>query len=463
MYNCKKLKSFHRNKLRLFNHFSNENQLDKKFNSRRDFLELFSYLHQNRRERLKLRGTRLPNDSFVSKNGKDIDAIEGVTRYLPYWTAYALNMGSQERGFNLKEIFNIISEGTNKFGNNYWGDPDDYDQILCEASDVAISLWMLKEEINNYLTIDEKKRIVDWLSLVISKEYYNNNWILFKITVEIFLKSIHVDVSISYDKYLELKSWYADDGWFHDGPGGEIDYYSCWGFSYGLFWINEMDPKFDPDFIKSSILSLARSYLKLVDNRGIPPFFGRSISYRMSALTPLVCATNFEYDISELAHDVLCKTFTHFSQHGAFQNNSITSGYYETDLRFVDNYSGPNSSLWSLRGILICEYLYGKGIDIYSKEGKRLSDLLERDISTSLCNNLLTIKSDGKYSFLENKTLKYKGYSNSKIVAIKVKIKCVIDYLLYFRRDRQVKYRENFEIKFSSSNEFYLRERLKCK
>ncbi|MUK92264.1 DUF2264 domain-containing protein [Aliivibrio fischeri] len=457
MYSLIKIIRFHRNKLRLFQfkQDSKGKEFISDFKSRDDFIGLFNYFQALREKGYKFNRTRYPSSIFVSKNGKDMDAIEGVTRYLPYWSVYTISMKSIDKCTNLRAIFGIIKEGTSRFSRNYWGDPDDYSQILCEASDVAITLWILKNEIDDYLSKEELVSIIKWFKLLISKEYHNNNWVIFKITVELFLKTLGENVNVSYDKYLELKSWYAGDGWFRDGQKGEIDYYSCWGFAYGLFWINEMDPNFDSNFIKNSILELAESYTNIVNGEGVPAFFGRSIPYRLSSSTPLICAAYYNDKYSKLASAVLCKTFNHFSINGAFSNGMVTSGYYKTDYRFIDNYSGPNSSLWSLRGVTVCEYIFSKGKNLYKPGPESIEEIVFRREDKSFCGGLLSVKYDGNKVLLRNKTLKYKGYSSGFYITIKVFVKSILDTIIYFRRERQVLYRENTISEFSSDNKFY--------
>ena len=47
------------------------------------------------------------------------------------------------------------------------------------------------------------------------------------------------------------------------------------------------------------------------------------------------------------------------------KNGKITQGVFGDDVRFIDEYSGPASPLWSLRSLIIAYYIYSKGTNVF--------------------------------------------------------------------------------------------------
>ena len=79
-----------------------------------------------------------------------------------------------------------------------------------------------------------------------------------------------------------------ESGWFDDPPNG-VDFYNTWAISYELFWINQLAPHFDRDFITSAVASSGRLTEHLISPRGIP-IMGRSICYRTAVSVPVLAA-----------------------------------------------------------------------------------------------------------------------------------------------------------------------------
>jgi hypothetical protein len=157
--------------------------------------------------------------------------------------------------------------------------------------------------------------------------------------------------------YARWKSFYRGDGWFSDGPGGVFDYYNAWGMNYTLFWIGEMDPDFDPEFIRESRKAFLGSYKYFLAPSGIP-IMGRSICYRMAAAAPLIAGALKSPEVVSpgLGRRALDCLWRHFIAKGALAEGNVTQGYWKKNLRFLDNYCGPASGLWALRSLILAFY-----------------------------------------------------------------------------------------------------------
>jgi hypothetical protein len=157
--------------------------------------------------------------------------------------------------------------------------------------------------------------------------------------------------------YERFKSFYKGDGWFSDGPSNAFDYYNGWAIHYQLFWLNEVDPTWDPAFIADTERQFVASYKYLIGPAGIP-MLGRSVCYRMAAPAPMVYASmrHPEWISPPDARRAVDAVWAYFIRQGALRDGRITQGYCGDDPRIVDTYSGPASCLWALRSLIPAFY-----------------------------------------------------------------------------------------------------------
>ena len=301
-----------------------------------------------------------------SKRGPHQDRMEGFTRILPLICSW-LSSGRKQKvelltggGTDLEEIVSggLIS-GTDPDSSGYWGTILQGDARICEATDVALSIWLVRKTLWRKLNCKERKKIIDWLLKVNGKEVYDNNWHLFPVIINEVASTLgyeHNDHE-TQAHYSRFKSFYRGDGWFSDGPKNVFDYYNAWSIYYGLFWLDQINPKFDPEFIKNSLRDLLQSYLYVFTPQGIP-ILGRSICYRMAASVPVLAAYLQEPPMIEagLARRALDVLWTYFILKGGVLQGRVSQGYFGEELRLLDNYSGPASCLWGLRSLVLAFY-----------------------------------------------------------------------------------------------------------
>lgn len=327
------------------------------------YSELFSYLVSGL---IYYRGSdqsRIYYPGASSIHGAAVDAMEGFCRILPMISAWVCSGRPSVihdvvgRPIDLLEVVRTgLRAGTNPASKGYWGQIRDRDQRIVEAADIALAVWLLRHRMWPGLSLAERERIARWLLSVNGKSIPDNNWHLFPVIVNEVLSSLGcpADQVVATKHYARLKSFYLGNGWFSDGPDGEIDYYNAWGVHYTLFWINRINPLRDPEFIDGSLNAFVRNYKYFFSTDGIP-ITGRSICYRMAAPAPLVAAaTNGMDSVSAgMARRALDCVWKYFIRNGALRHGRITQGYWQEDLRLLDNYSGPGSSLWSTRSLTL--------------------------------------------------------------------------------------------------------------
>ncbi len=299
-----------------------------------------------------------------SQQSARTDAIEGVSRVLPVLAAWMHHAKSTHiEGLNGSKIDcthiirSALLTGTNPNHEGYWGQLHDCDQRTCEAADLALTLWLSKKQVWNTLKSEQKTQIITWFKQVNTVITVDNNWHLFSLTVQAVIKALTGEDLIQHEKYERIKEFYVGEGWFRDGAKGNYDYYTAWGFHYSLYWIDQILPEFDPEFIRGSLSDFVQSYRYFFTSEGLP-FFGRSACYRLAAPAPLLSAIHHDahaIPISEVKR-AMRTNLSYFISQGAMQYGAPTQGLFEDDTRLVDNYSGPASSFWSLRSLIIALY-----------------------------------------------------------------------------------------------------------
>lgn len=317
---------------------------------------------------------RSPNGALVyypgalSSKGRKINALEGFARYFPLAASWISGGNNNNVILDNKKIDLVallhegIVAGTNTKNKEYWGNIKNRDQRIVEAADIALGLWISRDYIWKTFSSIEKKQIAIWLNQAMDKEFENNNWNLFPIIIHKSLESLGFNNKVNDKRIAEAyinykKQFYLGEGWFNDPPNG-IDYYNAWAIHYSLFWLDQIDPQFDPVFIRNTHKEFLEFYRYLFSENGFP-IMGRSSCYRMAAPAPLVTgALIIPNEVSPgLAFRALDLTWSFFIKENSLQKGTVTQGYLEPDMSLLDSYSGAGSCQWSLRSLIVAFYV----------------------------------------------------------------------------------------------------------
>jgi hypothetical protein len=406
-------------------------RLPKYFKSKDDYDKLFFILNETNENNEVLGGTRVIYEGYRSTHGYDRDGIEGTTRFLPYLASYILTLDRENPNYIklVNRYIKIINNGifNNKFS---WGKPEDYDQLICETADIALSLWLSRDFYWDSLDIQKKDELALWLKSFTEKKVPDNNWYLFILTIEFVLKDFGYISKVNLNYFEKIKSYYISDGWFRDGENGDVDLYSIWGFHYSLFWISIIDPFFCKDFIQCVLKDIYPKYHLLFNNKGYFYPFGRSKCYRMSIVIPMITSCFFDRSKKNInfAANFMSKNYSHFLSKGAIKNGRITQGVYKDDISSIDYYTGPGSPLWSLRPLIIANYMYSIGIDMFSlNKDEEINDFDFSAYPVKLADENIEIRLDNKL----NTEIKILKCSRDKYIHKKSIIKSLIFFQPY--------------------------------
>lgn len=299
-----------------------------------------------------------------SQQSARTDAMEGASRLLPTLAAWLHAEGQAESKLTLQDgrqlapaaiIHAAFLAGTDPRHPGFWGTLHDCDQRICESADLALTLWLSREHVWQRYASDEQAQIVAWFRQVDNLITVDNNWHLFPLTVQCVLKALTGVDYIDHKKYARIKEFHVGAGWFRDGAQGNYDYYNAWGFHYSLYWLDQILPEFDPAFIRGTLAEFVGSYRYLFTAQGFP-FFGRSACYRLAVAAPLIAAADHGTLPPGEVKRAFGTSLSYFIANGALEAGIPTQGLFGHDDRLTDNYSGPASSLWSLRALNVALY-----------------------------------------------------------------------------------------------------------
>ena len=331
------------------------------------YRKLFLYFVEGFNNRVSPKGALAFYPGLPSRHGARADALEGFSRSAPLWGAWVHSgRGTTLENANGTEI-DLASAfrkgliaGTDPTSPEYWGTITDLDQRIVEASDIALSLWLFRDYVWKSLTSEQQKQVIGWLEQAEAHRVSDNNWHLFPVFIDAVVRSLTKRTSTSdsvAEHYRRFKEFYRGQGWFSDGPDDIFDFYNAWAIHYQLFWLDQVAPNWDHEFILRTRDEFTSKYKYLIGPAGIP-IEGRSICYRMAAPVPLIIEqmTNPGVVSAAEAKRALDATWTYYIRKGSLRAGNITQGYCGPDPRVIDNYSGPASCLWGLRSLIVAFY-----------------------------------------------------------------------------------------------------------
>ncbi|QEX17151.1 hypothetical protein FRZ44_24470 [Hypericibacter terrae] len=330
------------------------------------YVWLFRYLLTGFLEWRSSDGSRAAYPGLPSNHGRDIDDIEGFSRFAPLigsWLAAGRPESVETLDGQRVELPTLLLQGflsgTDPAAPGYWGLPTRTDQRICEAADIALALWLSRGSVWPRLSEVQRDMIANWLRALAALEVYDNNWHLFPVTILLVLRHFHAEdlPSGGRDHYARLRRFHLGAGWYADGKRQKVDYYNAWGFHYGLFWVRELAPVLDPEFLDKGLRQFAKCYAGLISPAGLP-MIGRSIPYRLAIPAPLIAAQRRHPETISpgLARRAMAAVWGRLVPRGAIRAGIVTQGYEGSEPGLLDPYSGPASPLWSLRSLILALY-----------------------------------------------------------------------------------------------------------
>jgi hypothetical protein len=293
-----------------------------------------------------------------SLSGRRNDGLEGYARTF-LLAAYRLAASDGHAPGDLTDRYaEGLRAGTDPGGEEAWPPIEDKAQPIVEAALVALALHETRRWIWQELDDAIRQRVVEWLSGIQGKRTALNNWVLFPVVVQAFLKSVGAPYrQEEIDRNLDLAdSWYRRDGWYTDGAGQNYDYYTGWGLHFHtLMWCRIDGDRSDPTraaTYRRRVFRFLEQYRFLFAADGAPLYHGRSLTYRLAVVAPLWAAALV--DATPLApgetRRIASGVLRHFLDRGAMRNGLLSLGWHDEFLPMIQPYSGAGSPYWASKG-----------------------------------------------------------------------------------------------------------------
>ena len=286
------------------------------------------------------------------------DGLEGFARTF-LLAAFRLRAGGGHAPGDLVGGYTEgLLAGTDPASGEAWPRIGSYSQAAVEAASIAIALYETRPWLWNLLNDRERERIATWLGAVNGKTYVFNNWLLFPVVVNAFLKAVGAEFSQQeIERNLDtVDSFYRRDGWYSDGPGQSFDHYNSWAFHFYTAMWSRMDGDRN-DAARAAVFDgrlkrFLADYRCLFAGDGAPVHQGRSLLYRFAAAASVWAGAIRDAspvspgETRRLASGAL----QYFLRHGAVRDGILQMGWHGEFLPGVQGYSGPASAYWASKG-----------------------------------------------------------------------------------------------------------------
>lgn len=273
---------------------------------------------------------------------------------IPFWAG-----GSRDEEF--EEIYrNGLEAGTDPENPEYWHTCRDYDQKFCEMAAIAFGMLFCPDKLWEPLSEKGKDNLIDWLWEINRHECCACNWQFFKIITNVAMYK----VGRAYDKEglkegLDLIDAYYDaGGWYHDGNGGDKDYYNPFVMvTYGMIYARFMEQE-DPERcarFKERALAFGKDYIYWFSEDGASFAFGRSMTYRFAQVAYFSVCVLTETPVFTLPvlKGIISRHLVHWLNLPIFDNADVlTIGYAYPNLQMSESYNAPGSPYWAMKAFL---------------------------------------------------------------------------------------------------------------
>ncbi|KAF6815741.1 hypothetical protein CPLU01_14063 [Colletotrichum plurivorum] len=306
----------------------------------------------------------------------DVSAqLEGFAR--PLWVVADLlaepGSAAALAGVDLGSWTTGIAEGTDRTSDEYWGDLGDVDQRMVETESIAFTLLVSPDAFLSSCDGAARERLRDWLLQINGKKMPQNNWLWFRVFVNLALvKALGVDadeVRHHMDTDFEtLDSFYLGEGWSSDGLWGDerkqADYYSG---SFAIQFAQLLYVRFavgDEDRVeryKQQACEFASQYWRYFDANGAAIPFGRSLTYRFAFAAFWAAAATAGVDLPPPVNDIgtvkglLLRHLRWWARHPDMFNadGTLSIGFTYPNMYMSENYNSPQSVWWCLKSFIV--------------------------------------------------------------------------------------------------------------
>lgn len=285
------------------------------------------------------------------------NGLEGFARSALLGAYRAKHASSQRRDEILSRVHRGLVSGTAHGPLGMWPDPTDNSQSVVEAGLLAMVLHHSRQWLWDEMPLAEQDRVERWLLRAAAAETPKNNWLMFGVLVERFLRSVgrRHDQARTAARLAAVEEMYRGEGWYSDGGRRNFDYYCGWGFHTDLIESAGMlgdAGRTELQRHRERLHEYLEQARHLVERDGRPVAFGRSLSYRHAVLAPfwsgvLVDATPLP---AGGTREVTSALFDEFESAGVPDARGLLRlGWVPGQDVDIQTYSGASSPYWAAK------------------------------------------------------------------------------------------------------------------
>ncbi|MCC8103352.1 MAG: DUF2264 domain-containing protein [Clostridiales bacterium] len=299
-------------------------------------------------------GARLEIGVTSAHYENDTVPMEAFARPLwglgPFWMG-----GGEDRDFE-KIYTDGLASGSDPEHPEYWHTCRDFDQKFCEMAAIAYAMLLAPGQAWEPLSWQAKENLTEWLWEINRHECCACNWYWFAILTNLALKVCGMPYSreCMESGLAKMEEYYDAGGWYHDGNGGEKDYYNPYVMvSFGLIYAMFME-KEEPERcarFRQRAREFALDYRYWFAQDGASIAYGRSMTYRFAQGGFWAMALLSGTDVLPLPQikGILSRHLAWWLNQPIYDNAGIlTIGYAYPNLQMSESYNAPGSPYWAL-------------------------------------------------------------------------------------------------------------------
>lgn len=303
-------------------------------------------------------GTRLGG---ITRRGHDADAagLEGFARPLWGLVPLAAGGGQFDRWARIREG---LEAGTDPNHPDHWGTPHDHDQRLVEMAPIAFGLIFARDQLWNPLQPATRDRVIRWLSHIDHCRLHRNNWLFFRILVDLARRAVCVPIDVAaHEATLDrIDTLALDDGWYSDSaetPGEQADWYSAFAHHvYGLLYVaSGLGSTARAERFEERARQFALHHQRWFAPDGAALALGRSMTYRFAqaAFWGALAAADVEALPWAMVKGLHLRNLRHWSTVPITnQAGLLTVGYHGATPGVAEPYISSGSPYWAAKAFL---------------------------------------------------------------------------------------------------------------
>ena len=241
----------------------------------------------------------------------------------------------------------------------YWHTCRDYDQKFCEMAAVSYAILLTPDKVWEPLDGRKRDNLAEWLWEINRHECVASNWQWFCILTNLALKAVGRPYSRERLEFGlgRMEEYYDAGGWYHDGAGGEKDYYNpfvmvSYGLLYAMFMERERGEEARCARFRERARAFARDYLYWFAPDGASIAYGRSLTYRFAqgAFWSIALLAGEEVLPLPVMKGLIARHLAWWLNQPICDNAGVLAiGYAYPNLQMSETYNAPGSPYWALK------------------------------------------------------------------------------------------------------------------